>query len=217
MAPGLLPSQLPPLRALLITHSHYDHLDRASVRGIPRRVPVFVPLGLGSWFARHGFREIHELGWWDSVSAPPLRITFVPATHWSRRGIGDTNRTLWGGFVVEAGGTRIYHAGDTAWFDGFPEIGRRFPGLSAALLPIGAYSPAWFMEHHHLNPEQAGRAFLELGAQRMVPMHWGTFQLTDEPLMEPVERLRRWWSSGISGDEQRLEVLAVGQTMTWSA
>ena len=216
VAPGLLPHQLPSLRALLVTHSHYDHLDRASIRSLPREVPVCVPLGLGRWFERHGFGQIHELGWWDSITVDPLRVTCVPARHWSRRGIGDTNRTLWGGFVVEAGGSSVYHAGDTAWFDGFPEIRRRFPELSAALLPIGAYSPAWFMEHHHLNPEQAGYAFLELGAVRMVPMHWGTFKLTDEPLVEPMERLRRWWSTEVPGNGRRLDELAIGQTMTWS-
>jgi L-ascorbate metabolism protein UlaG (beta-lactamase superfamily) len=106
----------------------------------------------------------------------------------------------------------IYHAGDTAWFEGFAEIGRRFPGLNAALLPIGGYTPAWFMHRNHINPEQAGEAFLACGARALVPAHWGTFQMTDEPLREPIERLRRWWAVEGPNDGRRLLELAVGET-----
>ena len=115
--------------------------------------------------------------------------------------------------MVEGRGLSIYHAGDTAWFDGFTEIGERFPNLDAALLPIGGYDPAWFMEHYHLNPEQAGRAFMEVGARRMVPMHWGTFQLTDEALCAPVERIRCWWQQEGPPDHRRLNLLAVGESL----
>lgn len=211
--PALQPAGLPALHALLVTHSHYDHLDRGSVLALPRDVVVLVPLGLGRWFRRRGFQRVVELGWWESSACGPLRVTLVPARHWSRRRVGDTNRTLWGGFVVEGAGRSVYHAGDTAWFDGFREIGLRFPGLSAAMLPVGSYEPAWFMENHHLNPEQAGRAFLELGARRLVPMHWGTFRLADEPLVEPVERLRRWWAEDGPAGPRRLDVLRVGETL----
>jgi L-ascorbate metabolism protein UlaG (beta-lactamase superfamily) len=212
-APGLRPADLPPLEALLVTHSHYDHLDRASVMALPRDLAVCTPLGLGRWFRRRGFRQVTELDWWEAARCGPLRITLVPARHWSRRRVWDTNRTLWGGYVIEAGRRKVYHAGDTAWFDGFAEIGRRFPDLLAAMLPIGSYDPAWFMENHHLSPEQAGRAFLELGARRLVPMHWGTFRLADEPLAEPVERLRRWWSERGPADATRLHVLRIGETL----
>lgn len=205
--------QLPPLDALLVTHSHYDHLDRPSIRALPRKVPVFVPLGLGTWFVSLGFEQVTELDWWESARAGSLGITLVPACHWSRRGLGDTNRSLWGGFVIEGGGRRLYHCGDSAWFEGFAEIGRRFPGLEAALLPVGCYSPAWFMERYHMNPEQAGRAFCDLGARRLVPMHWGTFKLADEPLGEPVERLRRWWLERAPDGGRELVIPAVGQTL----
>lgn len=211
--PGLLPHQMPPLSALLVTHSHYDHLDLGSVRELPRDLPVIVPLRLGRWFRRRGFHDVREIDWWQSCSEGALRVTLVPARHWSRRRIGDTNTTLWGGFVIEERGLRLYHCGDSAWFEGFSEIGKRFPGLSAALLPIGAYSPAWFMESHHLNPEQAGRAFLELGAGCLVPMHWGTFHLADEPLAEPAERLRAWWREHGPRDGRELRVLRVGETL----
>lgn len=212
-APGLLPADLPGLDALLVTHSHYDHLDRDSVLALSRDLAVCAPLGLGRWFRRRGFGRVVELSWWESTHCGPLRITLVPARHWSRRRVWDTNRTLWGGFVVEAAGRSVYHAGDTAWFDGFAEIGSRFPNLLAAMLPIGSYDPAWFMEIHHLNPEQAGRAFLELGARQLVPMHWGTFRLADEPLAEPIERLRRWWSEQGPEDGRRLRVPRIGETL----
>jgi L-ascorbate metabolism protein UlaG (beta-lactamase superfamily) len=211
--PGLEARDLPPLDVLLVTHSHYDHLDGPSVRSLPGDVPVVVPLGLGRWFRRRGFAHATELDWWESTTAGRLSITLVPARHWSRRGVGDTNRTLWGGFVVERDGRRVYHAGDSAWFDGFAEIGRRFPGLSAALLPIGSYTPAWFMEPYHMNPEQAGRAFVALGARRLIPMHWGTFQLADEPLREPLQRLRRWWDEHGPTDGRELHVPDVGTTL----
>jgi L-ascorbate metabolism protein UlaG (beta-lactamase superfamily) len=213
--PGLLPHDLPTLRAILLTHNHYDHLDEPSLKALPRSVPVFVPVGLGSVLRRWGFERVTELQWWEDESLGALRLTLVPARHWSRRTPWDTNRSLWGGFVVEGRGRAIYHAGDTAAFETFQEIGRRFPDLTAALLPIGAYEPGWFMENNHMTPEQAGEAFRQLGARLLVPMHWGAFQLTDEPLCEPAERLRQWWlDATMSGrTTRRLAQLAVGETL----
>ena len=210
--PGLRPEELPPVHAMLVTHNHFDHLDAMAIRAVPADVPVVAPLGLGRWLERHGRRAVVELRWWESVDFDGLAVTLVPARHWSRREIFDTNRSWWGGYVVEAGGRRVYHAGDTAWFDGFAEIARRFPELDAAMLPIGGYEPGWFMEHYHLNPEQAGAAFLELGARPLVPMHWGAFQLTDEPLCEPAERMRDWWGVEAPDDGRLLCLLAVGET-----
>jgi len=212
-AVGLSPGDLPPLSALLITHNHYDHLDAPSVRALPPSVPAVVPRGLGSWFRRWNPRPLIELGWWESTEVEGLEITLVPSRHWSRRYLLDTNRTLWGGFVVRWDEDTVYHAGDTAWFDGFAEIGRRFPGLLAAALPIGGYEPAWFMEKQHLNPEQAGRAFQTLGARRMIPMHWGAFKLTDEPIAEPAGRLLRWWKKEGPAGEASLSVPAIGETV----
>lgn len=215
--PGLEAHQLPPVDAVMVTHSHYDHMDGATLCRLPRGTPVFVPRRLGRWFRRRGFTAVSELSWWESAENGRLRVTLTPARHWSRRGLWDTNSTLWGGFVVEAGGAAVYHAGDTAWFpSAFREIRRRFPDLLAAMLPIGAYRPAWFMEYNHMNPEQAGRAFLEVGARHLIPMHWGSFQLTDEPLCEPAERIRAWWrANGRGGDgRKQLHLLAVGETVT---
>jgi L-ascorbate metabolism protein UlaG (beta-lactamase superfamily) len=153
-----------------------------------------------------------ELGWWRSTRVGEVTITFVPAQHWSRRGPFDGNATLWGGFVIQGRRATVYHSGDTAWFEGFAEIGRRFPGIDAALLPIGAYDPAWFMEKQHMNPEQALAAFGALGARTFVAMHWGTFKLTDEPLDEPPRRLEaERLRLGLPVD--RVRVLAVGETV----
>ncbi|TDI46562.1 MAG: MBL fold metallo-hydrolase [Acidobacteria bacterium] len=210
--PGLRPGQLPHLAASLVSHGHYDHLDKPSIRALPAAVPVVVPLGLGSLVRGCGRQRVIELDWWESIEFESERVTLVPSRHWSRRGLTDTNRTLWGGYVIETDAGAVYHAGDSGWFDGFAAIGERFPGLLAAMLPIGGYDPAWFMEKHHLNPEQAGRAFLALGARHLVPMHWGTFRLTDEPLIEPVERIRRWWDARqLPG--KRLHCLSVGETI----
>jgi L-ascorbate metabolism protein UlaG (beta-lactamase superfamily) len=210
--PGIAPSDLPPISAVMVTHNHYDHLDSTAIRRLPPETAVVVPAGMGRWCRRRNRRRVVELEWWQSTSVDGLQITLVPACHWSRRWIFDTNRALWGGFVVGDGSTSIYHSGDTGWFDGFREIGRRFPTLSAALLPIGGYEPAWFMQHYHLSPEQAGRAFLEVDARLFVPMHWGTFKLTDEPLCEPADRIRDWWRDARQSGKD-MAVMSVGETL----
>ena len=245
LPPGLSPDQLPPVDVLLVSHNHYDHLDLPSIETVPRTATVVTTRRLGRYFVKRLFARVIELDWWDTVEVGALRFTLTPARHWSRRTLFDTNRTLWGGFVIEAVGDRhvgrisnssdsqfepssnttqadrrsvhpaaIYYAGDSAWFDGFAEVGRRFPRLDLALIPIGGYEPAWFMENNHLNPEQAGQAFLDCGAKRMLPMHWGTFQMTDEPLSAPIERLRRWWDEAGIPDSRGLVVPAVGETIS---
>jgi L-ascorbate metabolism protein UlaG (beta-lactamase superfamily) len=213
LSPPLSIDDLPDIEAVLVTHNHYDHLDVQVFRKLGDRVAVIVPEGMGRWMRRHGCSRAIELGWWQQADIGGLRITLVPACHWSRRGVFDTNRVLWGGYVVEGAHSSVYHSGDTAWFEGFTEIGKRFPRLKAAMLPIGGYEPAWFMEHYHLNPEQAGRAFLEVGARHFIPMHWGTFQLTDEPLCEPIDRMRAWWQREGSTNPRRLCCLEVGASL----
>jgi L-ascorbate metabolism protein UlaG (beta-lactamase superfamily) len=205
--------QLPEITAVMVTHNHYDHLDEAVFRSLPDDVAVVVPGGMGRWMRQRGRKRVIELQWWQQAEVGGLLTTLVPACHWSRRGIFDTNRALWGGYVVEGGGHSVYHSGDTASFTGFGEIGQRFPKLDAAMLPIGGYQPPWFMEHYHLNPEQAGRAFLDLGARCMVPMHWGTLQLTDEPLCEPIDRMRSWWQKVGPNSHPQLDVLDVGASL----
>jgi L-ascorbate metabolism protein UlaG (beta-lactamase superfamily) len=207
--PGLPIEALPRIDAQLVTHSHYDHLDLPTLTAVG--APVIAGLRLERLFRRAGL-FCTELGWWQVARVGEVKVTFVPARHWSRRGLLDTNQTLWGGFVIEGRAATVYHAGDTAWFEGFAEIGRRFPGLDAALLPVGAYDPAWFMEQQHLDPEQAVEALAALGAQRLLAMHWGTFKLTDEPLDEPPRRLEAA-RARLGLAPERVRVLAVGETV----
>jgi L-ascorbate metabolism protein UlaG (beta-lactamase superfamily) len=207
--PGVRIEDLPPIDAVLVTHSHYDHLDLATLEEV--KAPVIAGLGLERWFRERGLSAT-ELGWWATTPVRGVRVTFVPAQHWSRRGLFDTNTTLWGGFVIEGSRATIYHSGDTAWFDGFAEIGRRFPHIDAALLPIGAYDPEWFMSAQHVTPELALRAFRDLGAATFVAMHWGTFKLTDEPLDEPPARLEAE-RRRLGLEAARVRVPAVGETL----
>jgi L-ascorbate metabolism protein UlaG (beta-lactamase superfamily) len=207
--PPLLAAELPPIDAVLVSHSHYDHLDLPTLKQV--KAPILAGLGLERFFRDRGLFAT-ELGWWQAARVGTVTVTFVPAQHWSRRGLLDTNATLWGGFVIQGRAATVYHAGDSALFDGFREIGARFPGIDVALLPAGAYDPGWFMLRQHMDPEQAVQAFLDLGARVLVPMHWGTFKLADEPLDEPprrleAERVRR----GLP--EERVRVLAVGETL----
>jgi L-ascorbate metabolism protein UlaG (beta-lactamase superfamily) len=208
VAPGIRTEQLPRIDACLVTHNHYDHLDLPTLKRVG--APVWAGEGTAPLLRKAGL-EAHELSWWKSAAIGASTIHFVPSQHWSRRGLFDTNEMLWGGFVVEGDGMRVYHTGDTAYFDGFAEIGKRFPDLLAAMLPIGAYDPPWFMQTMHLNPEQATQAFLDLRARDFLAMHWGTFKLTDEPLDEPPRRLKTEWAR-VGLESSRLYLLPVGGT-----
>jgi L-ascorbate metabolism protein UlaG (beta-lactamase superfamily) len=190
VAPALGAAELPTIDAQLVTHNHRDHLDLPSLERV--RQPIIAGLGLQRFFAGHGL-ACTELEWWGETKVGGVTLRFVPSQHWSRRGLSDANETLWGGFVVEGSSARIYHSGDTAYFEGFTEIGKRSGPIDAAILPIGAYDPQWFMGKQHLNPEEAVQAYTDLGARDFVAMHWGTFQLTDEPLDEPPTRLHAEW------------------------
>jgi len=207
-APPLAAKALPPIAAQLVSHNHYDHMDAPSLRAVG--APVIV--GLENARLLGGGLAATELGWWDSADVGGVRVTYVPSQHWSRRGLADSNRALWGGFVIESGGLAIYHSGDTAYFEGFAEIGRRFPGIDVALLPIGAYDPQWFMSKQHMNPADALRAFRDLGARRVVAMHWGTFKLTDEPLDEPPALFQEG-AAALGLTDGVAHVAAVGETI----
>jgi L-ascorbate metabolism protein UlaG (beta-lactamase superfamily) len=206
VAPAVTPRELPSIDAQLVSHNHRDHLDLPSLRAVGS--PIIGGQGLAAFFAKHKL-PCSELGWWGETRVGQVTIRFVPSQHWSRRGLNDANATLWGGFVIEGSTARLYHSGDTAYFEGFSEIGRRSGVIDAAMLPIGAYDPAWFMSKQHMNPEEAVRAFTELGARHFVAMHFGTFKLTDEPLDEPPVRLaKEWQRQGL--DPAARHVLPIG-------
>jgi L-ascorbate metabolism protein UlaG (beta-lactamase superfamily) len=194
--PGVGLTKLPRIDAVLISHSHRDHLDEDSLRALGAAPLYLVPLGLGDQLRALGLLRVVELDWWQSAEVTAAdgaraTVTLVPAQHWSQHGLTDQNRALWGGYIVDAGGARFYFAGDTGYPAAFVEIGRRFPRIDFALLPIGAYEPRWFMHAQHISPEEAAVAFAQLGARTLVPIHWATFKLSDEPMDEPPALLYR--------------------------
>jgi L-ascorbate metabolism protein UlaG (beta-lactamase superfamily) len=192
-APGVRFDDLPVISLVLLSHNHYDHCDLGSLRLLEQRFhPRFVtPLGNGPLLRSAGIRQVEEMDWWESSSAAPLPITVTPAQHFSARGPFDRNRALWGGFLIEAGGHRILHAGDSGYGPHFREIAARLGPIDLALLPIGAYEPRWFMKDIHMNPAEAVQAHLDLAARRSMAMHFGTFQLTPEGMDEPVRELAK--------------------------
>jgi L-ascorbate metabolism protein UlaG (beta-lactamase superfamily) len=209
---------LPGVDLVLVTHNHYDHMDLPTLRQIRKHWTPRVATGLRN--ARHlakaNIRSALEFDWWQCVELAGARVTYVPAQHFSSRGLHDSDRCLWGGFVVEAGGAVVYFAGDSGYCPYFAEIGRRFPRIDLALLPIGAYEPRWFMRRNHVDPAEAVRAHLDLGARRTLGMHFGTFQLTDEAIDAPVQGLREARDrAGVA--EAEFDVLAFGETREYAA
>ncbi len=189
--PGVPLAAVPPAPLVLLSHNHYDHLDRWTVRHLPPGARWLVPLGLGRVLRRMGAPHVRELDWWEEVEDGPFHLTCLPAQHWSNRVTMPRNASLWCSWLIEVAGRRVWFAGDTGWFPGFAEYGRRFGPLDAALLPVGAYEPRWFMRYQHIDPAEAVRAAQALRARELVGMHWGTFVLTDEPLDEPPRALAR--------------------------
>lgn len=215
-APGQPLEALPGLDLLLVSHNHYDHLDLPTLRRVRRRwsPPAVTGLDNARHLAKAGLHGAVELDWWQSVDRCGARVTYVPAQHFSARTLWDRNRSLWGGFVIEAGGATVYFAGDSGYCPHFAEIGAAFPDIDLALLPIGAYEPRWFMRQQHMDPEEAVRAHLDLGARRSIGMHFGTFQLTDEAIDAPVAGLRAACTRhGVP--EADFGVLACGETRIW--
>jgi len=269
-APGIKVEDVPPVDIVLISHSHYDHLNINSLRRLVGARQLLVPAGLGAKLRKKGFLRIKELHWWESVMYNGVKFTFVPSQHSTRRNPWDTNSSHWGGFVIERPASRseklvshvrdaseasdeiesalesraqiasaseaaaaqscpffsgeayverpvisdfptIYFAGDSGYFQGFKEIGRRFP-VDVALLPIGAYEPEWFMAPQHITPEQALQAFDDLDAKWFIPMHYGAFKLADDTPREALDRLEAERRKRCISDER---ILALPHGETW--
>ena len=213
--PGLRFEDLPPIHAVVISHDHYDHFDEPTVRRLAaaHRPRFFVPLGMKPLLVRFGATDVVELDWWQGATLREVTFTATPAQHSSGRWLNDQNHRLWASWVVAAPKHKLYFAGDTGYFAGFKEIGRQLGPFEVALLPIGGY--AGWGDHHpnHINPEEAVRAFEDLRAAVLVPMHWGTFDMNREPFHEPPDRLRK--EARRRGIEERVSLLSPGQEIGW--
>lgn len=208
--PGVPIEAVPDDAFAVISHNHYDHLDAPTVTTLPETVQWFVPLGMAEWFRARDRPNVVELDWWESARRGRWEITCLPSQHWTRRIEQGTNAALWCAWLLDSGDTRYFFAGDTGYFHGFREFGRRYGTIDVAMLPIGAYEPRWFMRFQHMNPAEAYRAFLDLGARFMLGMHWGAFDLTDEPIDEAPKALARVLRE--RGGDDRVHTLAVGET-----
>ena len=184
---GLRIEDLPPIDLVLLTHAHYDHFHKPTLRKLPHPKIGVMPWGVGNLARGLGFDRIIELEWWESFAKKDWRVTFTPSKHWGARTLRDSHRG-YGGFVLEHQGRKIYHCGDSAYFDGFKLIGKKL-APEIALLPIGAYHPDNFREVH-MGPDEAVKAFKDLRARWLVPMHYGTFKLSFEDMDEPPRWLK---------------------------
>ena len=220
--PGIALNDLPPVDVILVSHNHYDHLDRVSAVMLNERSQgrtlFLVPLGNKPWMADLGIRNVIELDWWESHVHRGVEFHLVPVQHWSARGMGDRNQTLWGGWAVFAPDMHWYFSGDAGYSRDFADTRQRYAarhngrGFDLALLAIGAYEPRWFMQAQHINPAEAVQAHRDLGARQSLGVHWGTFNLTDEPLDQPPKDLAQARSQqGLA--EQDFFVIKIGETL----
>jgi len=213
--PGIALAQLPRIDFVVLSHAHYDHTDVGTLRSLTNgRTRFLTPLGLGKVLRDADIGPVEELDWWQSTTVGGVEVTCVPTQHWSQRGLFDRDETLWSGWAVVGKTRRFYFAGDTGYFAGFATIGELLGPFDLAAVPIGAYEPSAMMRPFHLDPEEAVAAGLDVRGERLIGMHYGTFELTEEPIDEPSRRFRaEGVRRGIADD--RVLTPAVGETRRW--
>lgn len=212
--PALSLSEMSALKGrlnIVISHNHYDHLDEASLYGLTADARFYVPLGLKSIVEGTGKKDVTEMDWWQTIDfGNGNSLVCLPAQHWSKRLFQGTNETLWASYLLKTGNTTIYFGGDSGYFMGYREFGRKYPGIDYALISVGAYHPRWFMHYAHLDVREALQAVDDMGAKYLIPAHWGAFQMGDEPIGYPsIDLKRAMKESGF--DASRALIMDIGQ------
>ena len=209
---GMSKDTLPHIDLVMLSHNHRDHMDTKSILYLHKMFnPLFlVPQGDKNWFLKRNISSVEQFTWWEQITHENVTFSFVPAWHWSQRGLFDHNKSLWGGWVIESSRDTIYFAGDTAYNEMyFESIGEMFPSLNIAIMPIGPGSPDEWMKRSHMNAETAGKAFLDCNASIFIPMHWGTFYFGHDLFDTPILRLQKWWDT--SEDIIHDKILKIGK------
>lgn len=208
--------ELPPIDIVLVSHSHYDHLDLASLKELYKRdsekTKFLVPLGNKSLLEGEGIHNVAEFDWWDKSGVNGLKLIFTPAQHWSARSLWDHDQTLWGGWFVASENFKFLYTGDTGYSKDFQDIHERLGDMDLAMIPVGAYEPRWFMKKQHVNPEEAIRIHQDLRAKTSIGVHWGTFRLSDEPMIAPLQEITKAREKQ-NLSEQEFLMLKHGQTI----
>lgn len=215
LPPGIELETLPKIDFVIISHNHPDHMDSKSLLALKSQNPeikILVPQGDKKWFEKRKFRNVFENMWWNYLKFDTIKFTFLPAYHWSQRGLFDQNKSLWGSWMIEHNNNSIYFAGDTGYSNHFKEIAKSFDKIDIALMPVGPCEPREKMCHAHISSEEAGKAFLELNATNFIPMHWGTFHFGTDNFDTPILRLKNWWKiNDLKLSAKMLHIVKFGQ------
>lgn len=224
---GIKLSNLPPIDFVIISHNHRDHMDEYAIKEIKKYNPgvtFLVPKGDKAWFDKRKIDPVIECTWWEAQSftlnlgnLTKIEFNFLPALHWSQRGLFDFNKSLWGSWLINCNGKKIYFAGDTAYWAHFKNIGAQFGPIDIALMPIGPCEPRKWMSHSHVSAEEAGQAFIDLKAKHFIPMHWGTYLLGTDNFLLPLQRICAWWVNQKLDSSKQLHTLKIGQRITFAA
>jgi L-ascorbate metabolism protein UlaG (beta-lactamase superfamily) len=192
--PALKLNEIPKTDLFLLTHNHYDHQDMRTIKKYPyKNSKVLIPLNLGKYFTKYGFKDVNEMDWYDEIQVKEdLKVTLLPAVHWSKRGLTDTNKTLWGNFLIEYKDKKIFFACDTGYGNIYKELGEKYGPIDLTMINIGAYNfkPMFEKSIYHTTPEEALNISQDLKSKKIIGMHWGTFVLSLEPIMEPPKRFK---------------------------
>ncbi|MDR3647408.1 MAG: MBL fold metallo-hydrolase [Candidatus Babeliales bacterium] len=220
LSPGISLENLPKIDFVIISHNHPDHMDKNSLLALKELNPditILVPQGDKKWFLKRNFKNVFENLWWQELSfgliKEQIKFTFLPAYHWSQRGLFDQNKSLWGSWMIEHNNNSIYFAGDTGYSDHFKEIAAQFNKIDIALMPVGPCEPREKMCHSHTSSEESAQAFLELNATHFIPMHWGTFHFGTDTFELPITRLRDWWKiNTLKLESKSLHIVKFGKS-----